>query len=206
MPPSLIKLIRFLAVHPAQSWGFRQLQAHLGVGNASLQRDLKGLAELGVVTRHAGSPHVSYAVAKNSPVWTAITQLIGQLSDPKQLIQDAISGVEGVDAAFIYGSTASGTDTANSDIDLFVLADELDGKSFYRNIAAVTQITGKEISPVKYSKEQVGQRICKRFVREVLSGPKYWVGGDPKQIAPLAVAATALEQEDFNRRKRNVAT
>lgn len=198
MPQSFVKLIRFLAIHPAESWRFRELQTRVRTGSASLQRDLARLVELGVLVRHEKSSSVSFSLNHGSRVWWSLLQLIRELSDPALVLREAIRNVAGVDAAFIFGSTAKGTSVKDSDIDLFVVADNLNRSAFYRNIAEAGQVMGKAINTIEYSKVQLAHRLAAktRFVREVLQGQKLWVGGDPDQIAPFSIAAGIAEPVD----------
>ena len=195
MPNSFVKLIRFFAVRPGASWRFRELQTRVGTGSASLQRDLARLVELGVLGRHETGSSVSFSLNQGSRVWWSLLQLIRELSDPALVLREAIRDVDGVDAAFIFGSTAKGTAVRESDIDLFVVADNLNRSAFYRNIAEAGQVMGKEINTIEYSREQLAHRLAAktRFVREVLEGQKLWVGGDPKRLAPFLIAAGVSE-------------
>lgn len=195
MPESFVKLIRFFAIHAGTSWRFRELQSRVGTGSASLQRDLARLLELGVLVRCETSSSVSFSVNQRSRVWWSLLQLIRELSDPALVLREAIRDVAGVDAAFIFGSTAKGTSVRESDIDLFVVADNLNRSAFYRNIAEAGQVMGKEINTIEYSKEQLAHRLAAktRFVCEVLQGQKVWVGGDPNQLTPFSIAAGIAE-------------
>lgn len=195
MPDSFVRLIRFFAVRPGASWRFRELQARVGTGSASLQRDLARLVELGVLVRQETGSSVSFSLNQGSRVWWSLLQLIRELSDPALILREAIRDVDGVDAAFIFGSAAKGTSVKESDIDLFVVTDNLNRSAFYRNIAEAGQVMGKEINTIEYSREQLAHRLAAktRFVREVLRGQKLWVGGDPERLATFSIAAGISE-------------
>ena len=188
---SLATLIRFFAVHPSQRWRFREIQQRLNPGSASLQLNLARLVDLGVARREVHQSSVSYSIVQESRVWWSLTRLVGELCEPETLIKEAVKDVPGISAAFIFGSVAAGTATSESDIDLFVVGDNFDRNTFYRNVAEAQQLSGKAINTVAYSTEQFASRLGARtgFIREVLLGKKIWVGGDALQIAPLATAA-----------------
>ena len=196
LPDSLIKVIQFFALHPDEKIRFRELQRRLELGSASLQRDLDRLIILGVVRRIVDQDSLThYSAAPHSGLWVALLGLVRELSEPEVLVREAVRDVPGIDAAFIYGSVAHKTARPDSDIDLFVVADNLDRHVFYRNVAELGQVTGKEVNAIQYSKAEFAKRLAgnTRFVREVLEGEKVWVVGDGTELAPIAIAAGLTE-------------
>ena len=86
-------------------------------------------------------------------------------------------------AAFIFGSVASGTDTARSDIDLMIIG-ELD----YDTVYAVTDEAGlqlrRQVSPVLISPQDWRREVATReaFVRNVRGSPKLFIFGSADDI------------------------
>jgi len=191
MPNSFVKVLRFFALRPKKKIRFRALQRLLDLGAASLKRDLMRLTQLGAVERFQKGFAIEYAVDPSSSLWSALNHLVRELSTPETLLKEAMRDVPGVEAAFIFGSVARGTAEWDSDIDLFVIGDNLNRLIFYDRIAEVSHLTGKEINTIRYSKDDLARRLAgeSRFVREVLQNEKVWVGGDPMRIAPIAIAA-----------------
>jgi predicted nucleotidyltransferase len=133
---------------------------------------------------------------QDSPVWQALRILAGTSADPTPLLRDALADIPGVQAAFIFGSTAQGTQREDSDIDLFVVEEPtLDRRQLLRQLAEAELVLQREINPVRYTPEGLAERLgdpghpAWRFVCETLAGPKRWVAGAASAIAPLAAAA-----------------
>lgn len=193
---SLIRVIRFFALHPTEIIRFRVLQRRLGIGSASLQRDLERLAILGLVRRTVNRDSLThYSAAPHSGLWVALLALVRELSEPEVLVKEAVRDVSGIDAAFIYGSVATRTARPDSDIDLFVVGDNLDRHTFFRNVAELGQLSGKEVNTIHYSRAEFAKRLAgnTRFVRQVLQGEKVWIVGDGSELAPIAIAAGLSE-------------
>lgn len=190
-PESFVKVIRFFAIHPNRRIRFRELQRRLGLGSASVKRDLDRLVSLGVLERKVEGSVILYCVSHASGVWLALTRLIRELSSCEALVREAVRDVAGIDAAFIYGSVARGEEGPHSDIDIFVVGDHVDRRALYGNLAEVERLTGKEVNSIRYSKTELARKLASntRFVREVLRGEKVWVAGDKKEIEPIAIAA-----------------
>lgn len=189
--PSLTRLLRYFALRPGAKPGLRELQRQLGIGSLSSQRDLARLAALGVIRRTGTGRSVRYELIESSPLWGALLQLVARGTTPEAMLGEALRDVEGVEAAFIFGSIAAGTARPDSDVDLFVVGDALDSRRFHRAVNEAGMLLGREVNPVKYTKTELAQRLAggARFLRETLSGPKEWVAGTPEAIAPIAIAA-----------------
>jgi predicted nucleotidyltransferase len=151
---------------------------------------------IGALRRVEEGRRVRYEVVLLSPVWEAIGILAKASSDPSALIRDALIDIGGLHAAFIFGSTARGTQREDSDIDLFLVEDpRIDRKRLLRQLAEVEMILARDVNAVRYTPEALAERLgdpthpAWRFVRDVLTGPKRWVAGTLSAIAPLAIAA-----------------
>jgi hypothetical protein len=197
--PSLAELLRFLALHPTERVYLRRLEQLFGQKSASFQRDLRALVELGairpVAALHGDARRIEYEVVMSWPLWSAIRTIVAELSGPGVLVREALRGVDGIEAAFIYGSEARGEARPDSDVDVFVLGDAVDRKALHRALAEVGLLTGRQVNPGLYSRlklaERLGQAdsVSRRFLHDVLGGPKTWIGGAIDALRPIAVAA-----------------
>lgn len=196
VPASAEKTVRYFATHPTSRPYIRELQRKLRVGGASVQRDLDRLTEIGVLERSEEGRLVRYAPQLGSRFWRGIRFLIADPSNPAALLRDSLCDVEGLRAAFVFGSSAKGTARSDSDVDVFVVEDAaLDRKALHRQLAEAAVLLGREVKPTRYTVEKLAERLGNRalpgarFVREVLTGPKGWIAGKPEALAPVALAA-----------------
>jgi predicted nucleotidyltransferase len=196
VPTSAARTVRYFATHPTARPYARELQKKLGLAAASVQRDLDRLTDIGALTRSPDGRLVRYAPQLESPFWRGIRLLIADPGEPDVLLRDALCDVEGLKAAFVYGSTAGGSARPDSDVDVFIVEDvAADRKSLHRQLAEATVLLGREVNPTRYTVEKLAERLGNRtqpgarFVRQVLSGPKKWVAGKPDVLAPIAIAA-----------------
>lgn len=199
MSETLIGLLRFIALHPRDRVHLRGLEQLFGKRSASFQRDLQRLVELGALQRveheHGSGRRVFYEVAHEWSLWPTIRSLIVGLSDPAVLVREAIRDVEGIEAAFVYGSEAAGTARADSDIDVFVFGDHVNTRALLSGLLEVSLLVGREVNPGVYTHMKLAQRLARPdapgggFVRDVLGGPKTWVAGAVDALAPIAIAA-----------------
>ncbi|MDB4873934.1 MAG: putative nucleotidyltransferase [Gemmatimonadetes bacterium] len=196
VPTSAEKTVRYFATHPTAHPYARELQRTLGLGGASAQRDLDHLTEIGALKRVVDGRLVRYVAQPSSRFWRGIRLLIADPSNPAELLRDSLCDVEGVTAAFVFGSSAKGTARPDSDIDVFVVEGvAADPKALHRQLGEAAVLLGREVNPTRYTLEKLAERLGNhalpgsRFVREVLTGPKQWVAGTPDALTPVALAA-----------------
>jgi predicted nucleotidyltransferase len=82
-----------------------------------------------------------------------------------------------VDAAFVYGSVAKKSDTSGSDIDLFLLGQDLSYADVMRALGTLN--LGREVSPTVFSRAELEKKLKEdnAFVTRVLGQPKIWIKG-----------------------------
>jgi ketopantoate reductase len=87
--------------------------------------------------------------------------------------------------AFIFGSLAQERETAQRDIDLFLVA-ELSLQETTK-ILGPTDL-GREFNPVVYSPEEFKKKVRenRHFITEVIRGPKIWLIDNEEGLANLA--------------------
>jgi len=194
--PSATRILRYFALRPAARPHLRLLQRVLGLGGASVLRDLERLVTIGVLERDEDGRRVHYQVATTSELWTALRLLIGASSDPTELVRDALCDVGGLQAAFVFGSTARVTREKDSDVDVFIVEDTtVDNRALLRQLAEVGMLLRCEVNVVRYNLLTLAERLANPehaaayFVHEVLTGPKRWVAGSETALVPLATVA-----------------
>lgn len=82
---------------------------------------------------------------RESPVFQELRGLLTKLAGPQPLLRDALSGIDRIQRAFIFGSWADPTESAPADIDLLVIGDP-DVSSVYDAVTAVEAEVGRPIN------------------------------------------------------------
>ena len=194
--PAGARVLRYFLVRPDARPHARQLQRVLGLGGRSLQREMERMLALGALERLREGRLVRYSVVEDSRVWGAVRLLASDATDPTPLLRAALTDVPGIETAFIFGSSADGTQRADSDIDVLVLEDPtLDRKKMLRQIGEVELLLGREVNAVCYTPQSLAQRLGDHrhpawaFVRNMITGPRRLLVGSLATIASLATAA-----------------
>ncbi len=142
------RVLGLLFGQPQRSFFATELIALTGSGSGAVQRELHRLAASGLVTVTRVGNQKHFQANPSSPVFKELRSLVIKtigLADP---IRHALAPLaEKIDLALLYGSVPKGTDTAGSDIDLLVVADELSLEELFAVLADVETSLDRKINP-----------------------------------------------------------
>ncbi|MGH2619752.1 MAG: nucleotidyltransferase domain-containing protein, partial [Anaerolineales bacterium] len=93
-------------------------------------------------------------------------------------IREALQGLEGIDAAFIYGSYAQGTADAKSDLDLMIVGN-VKLESLSSSLSKLEAAFGRPVNLINYTLAEWRSRLANRepFAMDVRQGPKLMLIG-----------------------------
>ncbi len=119
-----------------------------GSGTGATHRLLKRLAESGLVLVSTEGHQKYYQANAECPVFEELVGLIRKTVGLAGPLREALAPLANrIHAAFVYGSVATGTDRADSDIDLMVLADDLDYPTLFESVQAAEEQLGRTVNP-----------------------------------------------------------
>jgi len=181
------QLLARLLLRPDEQFHVRELERMTGISAGSLHRELKAMAESGLLMRKKVGNQVFYRADTRCTIYAELAAIFRKTMGMASLLQNALSGLAGkIEVAFVFGSMASGRQYAGSDIDVCVLG-EVSLLQVVKALSSVQETLRREINPVvmtakKFLEQAVNQD---RFVTRVLSEPKVFVMGDEDELAKL---------------------
>lgn len=110
------------------------------------------------------------------------------------VLQKALAGAGGIRCAFIFGSLASGTYHAESDVDIMIIGD-IDGRKIAACVRDLSDTRlGRLLNWVNYTEVQWASRVSARnhFIRTVLNAERIPLVGDPAAWAWLEAEKASL--------------
>jgi len=184
LPRGTVRLLTWLMVHPDQSLHFRALRQRTGLGTGALQRELARLESMGLITHAACDGRVYVEVVREHPSWSALRELLRGHADPVDVVRDAFAGVDGVKAAFVFGSTVRGDAHAGSDIDLVVVGDSVPLEQIGRATLNAERLLERPLDVRRYTTAALARKRANPspFLSDVLAGPKTWLIGDEESL------------------------
>lgn len=112
------KVLRLLVKFSDKEFYERQIARKLGIGYSSANGALNELHSAGTIRRRREGKMYFYSIERSSPIFIEFKKLVNLL-----LIEPLVEGVRGASSRIVlYGSCAQGTDSSESDMDLFVVS------------------------------------------------------------------------------------
>jgi DNA-binding transcriptional ArsR family regulator len=175
------RVFRWLFAQPERSYYLSELRRLTGLGSASLQRELNRLAEAGLVRSERVGNLRRFQANPQSPVYAELVGLTRKTLGIEPMLHEALQPlVPDLQAAWIYGSVAKQTDTAQSDIDVMLVGRNLSLGRVLELLVPVEKQLGRKINPTCFTLAEFKRRRAERdsFVNHVLAQPTLPLIGD----------------------------
>ena len=174
------KVLGLLLMRPDHQIHLRELARVIGAAPGTLKKELDALCEAGLLRAERVGNQVRFCANTAHPVFPELQALIRKtigLADALRLSLAPLAGR--IDAAFVFGSMASGTESAGSDIDLMVVGDAGFAEVVDATYEAQAAL-GREINPKVMSASEWQAKKAERnaFLQDVLNKPRIMLIGD----------------------------
>jgi predicted nucleotidyltransferase len=178
------RVLALLLLRPDEHYHVREISRLTAVPAGSLHRELKLLAEAGLLVRCAAGNQVRYQANRGCPIFNELAGIFRKTCGLADIIRQALLPLtENVKAAFIFGSVAKGEERAASDVDVCVVG-SVSFTEVVMVLADIHQKLGREINPVVMPYDQFISKlnIGEQFVTRIMSEPKLFLIGDEYDI------------------------
>jgi predicted nucleotidyltransferase len=123
-----VRLLTLFLTHPTEAFYIRQITRLTGETYNNVRQELQNLADLGLIRSERRANATYYQTNVEHFLFPELKRIVLKTAAVGDRLREALSTLGDIQVAFIYGSTARGTEVASSDIDLIVIGDvDLDG-------------------------------------------------------------------------------
>ena len=181
------KALASLFLRPDERFHVRELERITGVSAGSLHRELKAMAESGLLVREQLGNQVFYQANARCPIYKELAAIFRKTMGLTSLLQNALSDLgDRIRVAFVFGSMASGHQSVGSDLDICVLG-EVSLLDVVKALSPVQETLRREINPVVMTTRRFSNLSAKgdRFVTRVLSEPMLVLKANRDELAEL---------------------
>ena len=157
-------------------------------GTGAVQRELKKLLAADLITVQSFGNQIRYQANTHSPLFMDLRNIILKTTGLASIIQKALIPVSNeMQYAFIYGSIASGKESAKSDIDLMIISDTLTYADIFSILEAPSKKLGRAINPTFYTKHDwIKKKQNKNnFIMQVEQQSKIFLIGNKDEFEKL---------------------
>lgn len=182
------QLLRLLFGQPEKSFYSKEIVDKAGIGTGTVLRELEKLSTAGLVTVKKIGNQKHYQANPSSPVFDELKGIVRKtfgLADPLHLVLEQFKNK--IKVAFIYGSVAKGSDTAESDIDLMLISDQLTYPDLLVSFSELETQLGRQLNPTIYTVEEFRSKMIAEnsFVARVIEQPKIFLIGSKDDLPPV---------------------
>lgn len=178
------KVVAWIFTHPDEHYFVRQLTAILKEDATNVSRELARLARMSIVTCEQVGRQKHYRANRQCAIFNELHSLALKTAGLADILRSELSQFgEQLVLAFIYGSMASGNDTASSDIDLMIVG-SMDELKLHRAISnaetrLARQINYTLMSPAEFKRHKQDRDS---FITDILAKPEILVTGSADEL------------------------
>jgi predicted nucleotidyltransferase len=178
MPQGMQRVLGRLILHPERSYSLSDLIRAAGGGRGGTQRVVETLHSAGIVTdRRVGNQRL-FTVNTAHPLYPELRSMVMKTFGLADRLREALRPMaDQIERAFVFGSVASGTERATSDIDLLVVGD-VDLFEISPFLTDAEKDLGRPIHLSLVGLDEWKHRQQDAVGRAIVSGPTITVIGD----------------------------
>jgi predicted nucleotidyltransferase len=181
------RVLGMLLLHPEESLHGREIARRTRLPAGTLTRELKRLADVGLLNRQRRGNQLVYSANRDSPIFEELAGILRKTSGLADVVAEALEPVtDRVDVAFIFGSAARATETHGSDVDVLIIG-SIDCGTVVDALHTAQQRLARDINPKAFSAREWKAKLRGKnpFVLDVLSKKKIFLIGDENGLAEL---------------------
>ncbi|MBU4449857.1 MAG: nucleotidyltransferase domain-containing protein [Actinobacteria bacterium] len=165
--------------YPEKKYYLRQLEKMLHFPVQNIRRELINLEKNSIFKREKSGNQVFYFLNRKSPIYSDIRNIISKTIGIENQIRESLSGISGINKAFIFGSFADGTQNSLSDIDIIITGD-IDEDVLIEKISRLENKFEREINYHIYGEKEFRERRNEEnsFISKILSKPVIFLIGE----------------------------
>lgn len=179
------RVLGLLFINADRSFYTNEIVRFVNSGIGVVQRELEKLAQSGLVTTKKIGNQKHYQANSDTPIFAELRGIVLKTVGLVDILHLALLPLsDKIHAAFIYGSIAKGSDTAKSDIDVFIIGTELAYADVYVALSAYESSIGRPVNPSIYSTQELQRKLAEdnTFVSRVLNQPKIFLIGSDNDL------------------------
>ena len=168
------------------SFNVNEVIRELNLGTGAVHRELKGLAEAGILEKLKVGNQIRFKANNNCAVFTELKALMQKTAGTLQSIKEALLPFkEMIKFAFVYGSCAKGDMKTESDIDLMIVGD-VDMVEILTALQEPRMILKREINASVFESGVFTERLKQKgFIQRISAEEKVFLIGTEDEFRKM---------------------
>lgn len=179
------RVLALIFGHPERSFYTSEIVRNVSSGTGAVERELQRLQRSGLVSIERIGNQKHYRANHRSPVFEELQSLVVKTVALTEPLRKSLEPyLDKIKVAFVFGSVAKGTDTAQSDIDLIVIGDELSYADLYTALQNAEIVLRRKLSPIFLSPEDWRRKASRKdsVLGKIRALPKIFIVGAENDI------------------------
>jgi predicted nucleotidyltransferase len=170
-PPARRAILVRTFLDPQREFHLRELVRLSGLAPRSIQVEVDKLVAHGLLRERRSSNRRYLRANHRHQLYSPVREIVLKTAGLGDVLREAL-GTSGIERAVVFGSTAAGTATENSDVDLLVTG-SVSLREVVRRLTRAQESLGREINPVVWSVDEFRRREARHdaFLARVKNGP-----------------------------------
>jgi predicted nucleotidyltransferase len=178
-----VKVLAAFFLLPGEAHNAWELAHRLEENYSAVWKELARLEKAGILIGEQESNSKSYRVNEVCPITPELRSIVLKTEGAGKAIKGKLQDMGQVEAAFIYGSYASGEADASSDLDLMIIG-EVNLETLAPVISELERELNRPINYIIYSKGEWKEKLDAKdsFLERVIKAPKIILTGGAHAI------------------------
>lgn len=180
-----VNLLQLFLFNPDNKFYARQIEKMRNIPYTAVRRELENLTSFGLLIKENENNRKYYKANRGFFLYPELKNIILKTSAVPEILKECLNEPT-IKIAFIYGSYASGKESAGSDLDIFVIGN-IALKKLHQMIKKQQELFLRQININLYPLDEFAQKAKRKdhFISEVLKQPKIFLKGTENDIAKL---------------------
>ena len=178
------QVLSLFLVRPEERYHLREVARRTGKAVGTIQAELASLEQAGILTKTVSGNRTYYQANSECPIYPELRRIMLKTVGLVGVLRQRLTPLSGsIEAAFVYGSMASGEAGPQSDVDLMVVGD-VDDLVLHSAVSKAEEVLGRTVNYTLIGAREFKKRRAQEgeFISRVLSGPRLAVLGDPDEV------------------------
>lgn len=178
-----VRLLDTFLSLPGARFYIRELERKTGEDIRNVHQELQNLEGLGLLKSEVQGKQKYYSVNEDFFLYPELKAIIFKTTGVQGSLKDALTKLEGIEVAFIYGSYAASEESERSDVDVLIIG-KPDLMVLNETINKLEERLSREINYMAFDREEFEKRKINKdaFITEVLKGGKIMLKGSEDAI------------------------
>ncbi len=181
-----VALLTKVMLNPEKEYHIRELSKNLNIPYGMVYREIKNLVSLGILNERKVGKITLISPNKNLAYFNDLKGIIVKTTGIAEPLKEALSGIEGIRHALIFGSFARGDETEKSDVDVLIIGDA-DEEKILRELRKLEKDLEREINYILWKEEEFLDRVKNKhhLLVDIASNPIIMLVGDENEFQKI---------------------